>query len=110
MVLDRAVFDDLCALLGSEKLSEMLGKLGQQLSDLDPDAGLPVETARIVHRLVSQTGMLGFMELSDACSRLEESLVIEHEAKPEFTDRFRVARTRALEEISRLRSASARAA
>jgi signal transduction histidine kinase/CheY-like chemotaxis protein/HPt (histidine-containing phosphotransfer) domain-containing protein len=110
VVLDQAVFDDLCALLGTEKLSEMLRKLGQQLAELDPGAGDPAEVARIAHRLVSQTGMLGFMELSNACSRLEESLLVERKSVPGVADHFSAARARAMEEISRLRGASARAA
>ncbi|WP_052763683.1 ATP-binding protein [Microvirga massiliensis] len=109
MVLDQAVFDDLCALLGTDKMSQMLRKLSDQLAELDPGAGDPAEAARAAHRLVSQTGMLGFMELSNACSRLEESL-LETRSAAGVVDHFSAARARAMIEISRLRGASVQAA
>jgi signal transduction histidine kinase/FixJ family two-component response regulator/HPt (histidine-containing phosphotransfer) domain-containing protein len=109
MVLDQAVFDDLCALLGTDKMSQMLRKLSDQLAELDPGAGDPAEAARAAHRLVSQTGMLGFMELSNACSRLEESL-LETRSATGVEDHFSAARARAMVEISRLRGASVQAA
>jgi CheY-like chemotaxis protein len=76
-VLDTAVYDELHALIGNERMSAMLEKLEEKLARLRPDGGDAVierqRLARDAHSMISTAGMLGFMELSDLCRVLEDA-------------------------------------
>jgi CheY-like chemotaxis protein/HPt (histidine-containing phosphotransfer) domain-containing protein len=103
--LDPQVHDELVAILGTEKIGILLSKFEAQLARsfaTAPQAVDPPELAREAHSLVSQAGMLGFLELADACRDLEAACLSGEDAAP-FLASARSARDRAVREIGRLR-------
>lgn len=103
--LDPQVHDELVAILGTEKIGSLLSKLEAQLTRsfaTAPRAVDPPELAREAHSLVSQAGMLGFLELADACRDLEAACLAGDDVAP-FLASAQSARDRAVREIGRLR-------
>jgi signal transduction histidine kinase/ActR/RegA family two-component response regulator len=103
------IYDDLADLLGVDKIGRLIGMMDLQLSRIAWADGDRAGMAQEAHALVSQTGMLGFLEMSEACRDLEAAClsggpidaVLEHAL---------AARSRALIEIVRLKEESARSA
>jgi HPt (histidine-containing phosphotransfer) domain-containing protein len=107
---DPEVYNDLAALIGAEKVRHLVDKMGSQLHDLSLDAeGDRPGLANQAHRFVSQAGMLGFLELSDACRELESACLSDGSLDAAL-ERSRSAKTTALAEIARLKDAVADAA
>jgi signal transduction histidine kinase/CheY-like chemotaxis protein/HPt (histidine-containing phosphotransfer) domain-containing protein len=76
-ILDATVYGELHALIGSERMIAMLRKLREKLdrlSTLDPDRERE-HLAQAAHSMISTAGMLGFMELSDICRKLEDACI-----------------------------------
>ncbi|HEY8566906.1 MAG TPA: ATP-binding protein [Beijerinckiaceae bacterium] len=73
--LDQGTLGELVTLVGSEQveawLSELAAILGQGMPDPGRDDLSRVEAA--AHKLVSQAGMLGFQDLSEAARAVEEA-------------------------------------
>jgi CheY-like chemotaxis protein len=73
---DRAVFDQLAAMLPPDRLLVHLASLQSALSEVHQLDG-PSETLRSsVHTMISQAGMFGFTMLSQICRDLEQDLVM----------------------------------
>jgi CheY-like chemotaxis protein len=74
-VLDAAMFADVTATLGPAKTSDLLRKLAAQLENRFPtdprSAEEHAQLAREAHKLISTSGMFGFLTLSRSCARLE---------------------------------------
>lgn len=72
-LVDSEILDEVLASLGSETTSQLLSQLSDQLrAALDWTADLGRERLSYEgHRLVSSTGLLGFMRLSEACRAVE---------------------------------------
>ena len=103
-VFDSQVYDDLAALIGAEKVARLLGKFASQLQDLSLDqTDDRTRLAGEAHRFVSQAGMLGFRELSEAFRSLETACLSDADVDNalEYTNR---ARAEALAEIVRLKA------
>jgi signal transduction histidine kinase/CheY-like chemotaxis protein len=101
---DMQVYSDLAVLLGDEKTRRLVDKLDAQLREVGFDAREDrAHLAKRAHGFVSQAGMLGFVELSDACRDLESACLGAEpiEAPVERSER---ARNRALAEIAKLKS------
>jgi CheY-like chemotaxis protein len=110
--LDPQVHDELVAILGPEKIASLLSKLEGQLARsfaTVPHAIDPSELAREAHSLVSQAGMLGFLELADSCRDLEAACLSGEEVAA-FLKSAQSARDRAVREIGRLRHGSRQSA
>jgi PAS domain S-box-containing protein len=77
-VVDTETFEATLAVLGNDKMNDLLGKFGAELENrLSGDAESADERARLkrgAHMLVSSAGMLGFLTLSHVCARLEAAL------------------------------------
>jgi len=70
---DAETYGKIAQLLPPERLKTHLASFGQQLREA---AEGPVEPERLkssAHKLISQAGMLGFMELSDRSRELEQA-------------------------------------
>jgi CheY-like chemotaxis protein/HPt (histidine-containing phosphotransfer) domain-containing protein len=105
--LDPQVYDDLVTVLGMDKIGSLLSKLEGQLARSFasfPQTIDPSELAREAHSLVSQAGMLGFLELADVCRDLELACLAGVDIAATL-DAARSARDRAVREIGRLRHA-----
>jgi len=106
LILDRKIYADLAVMLGREKMSRLLEKLESVLEASLPKMPEPVidpvRMAREAHSLVSQAGMLGFMNVSEACRNLEDAC-LSGAGVEEALDRACVARDNALSEIARLK-------
>ncbi|MGR3593965.1 MAG: ATP-binding protein [Limimaricola soesokkakensis] len=75
--LENATLDDLREMMGPEWVESGLRKLNQQIEgtfgdETDAQADR-TELAGRAHQIVSHAGLLGFEDLSELCSRLEES-------------------------------------
>ena len=74
---DRKTFDDLVSLMGQERAQAWLTRIREQLaaSFLDHDTGTPDRASlqQAAHALVSQAGMLGFSDLAQLCSDLDQT-------------------------------------
>lgn len=72
---DREAFEEVQAVMGSERVSDWISKFLQQLATTFPAAGAEIpsreQLARDAHALVSHAGFLGFLELALLCSELE---------------------------------------
>ena len=105
--LDAQIHGELIALLGAEKMQGLLLKLEGHLVDsfaaVEPSQVDRVELAREAHRLVSQAGMLGFVELGSVCRELETACLSESGDVVALLERARSARDRAVQEIGRLK-------
>jgi signal transduction histidine kinase/ActR/RegA family two-component response regulator len=107
IAFEPRIYDELADLLGVDKIGRLIGMMDLQLSRIAWADGDRAGTAQEAHALVSQTGMLGFLEMSEACRDLEAAClsggpieaVLEHAL---------AARSRALIEIVRLKEESAR--
>ena len=108
-LLDPDVYRDLWALLGAEQMDRLLVRLERQLATAfaQDDAAVAnrSDLAREAHSLVSQAGMLGFLEFAETCRELEAVCLGEDDAA-RWLDEARLARDRAVKEIGRLRGAS----
>ena len=113
LILDRKIYADLAVMLGREKMSRLLEKLETALEASLPKTPEPpidpVRMAREAHALVSQAGMLGFMDVSEAC-RSVESACLSGAGVDEALARACVARDNALSEIARLKETMSSAA
>lgn len=73
----NATVEELQEMMGAEWVESGLQKLRQQIGETFQDrAAVPMdraELARRAHQLVSHAALLGFVELSGLCSRLEEA-------------------------------------
>jgi HPt (histidine-containing phosphotransfer) domain-containing protein len=111
--LDPQVYGDLCAVLGPDRMRDLLLKLEARLSRSfaveDAAAIDRAELAREAHRLVSQSGALGFLELGRVCRDLEAACLGDA-AVAGLLERARKARDRAIQEIARLTAASEQSA
>jgi signal transduction histidine kinase/CheY-like chemotaxis protein/HPt (histidine-containing phosphotransfer) domain-containing protein len=102
--LDAQIYDDLAALLGRDKMERLLAKLEGQMQAFASSAEIDAAAlAREAHGLVSQAGMLGFLELSENCRTLE-AFCLSGAPVAEPLDKARIARDRALRDIERLRT------
>jgi HPt (histidine-containing phosphotransfer) domain-containing protein len=74
-VLDPEVFAGVTGLLGRDKLNDMLARLGARLKNpfpVNPESATQWATVvKEAHNLVSTAGLLGFVNLSESCARLE---------------------------------------
>ncbi|GJE59571.1 Hpt domain-containing protein [Methylobacterium trifolii] len=71
-LLDRATFDDLGAVIGTEKILRLADRFAASLSTAFPQDGCSGDDyAREAHTLISMSGMLGCERLSQACRMLE---------------------------------------
>jgi HPt (histidine-containing phosphotransfer) domain-containing protein len=106
--LDAKVYRELSAVLGADKVDRLLQRLEEGLArsfvQFETAALDRAELGREAHSLVSQAGMLGFLELADLCRDLETACSRGDDPAP-LLARTRQARDRALQEIARLRSA-----
>jgi CheY-like chemotaxis protein/HPt (histidine-containing phosphotransfer) domain-containing protein len=105
--LDPQVYDELVAILGPDKIAGLMSKLEDQLARsfaAVPNTIEPLELAREAHTLVSQAGMLGFLELAELCRDLEAACLSGDDVSP-LLNSARSARDRAVREIGRLRHA-----
>jgi signal transduction histidine kinase/CheY-like chemotaxis protein/HPt (histidine-containing phosphotransfer) domain-containing protein len=103
-LFDEKVYGDLAQVLGKEKMIRLLDKLEELLrSSL---SAVPDRTtlAREAHSLISQAGMLGFTELSEACRSLENACLAEGSIDAPL-NAVRDIRQKTLLEIGRLRGA-----
>lgn len=76
MNFDESALRELRELMGSEWIAKGLQILRQQIEGAftdEPELEHREELARRAHALVSQSGLLGFPELSHLCSVLEEA-------------------------------------
>jgi PAS domain S-box-containing protein len=93
--------EGLATLLGSAKVNGLLRKLGAQLDGRFANDPATFEErailAREAHKLVSSSGMLGFVELSQSCASLETNIEGDVAAS---LDRVRRACVSALAEIA----------
>jgi HPt (histidine-containing phosphotransfer) domain-containing protein len=111
--LDAQIYRDLSTLLGAEKVDQLLARLEEGLvrSFARFDAA-PLDKAALgqeAHNLVSQAGMLGFLELAELCRELETACIDYGDPMP-LLEHARRARDRAVQEIERLRSAGRQSA
>ncbi|CAO4178397.1 Hpt domain-containing protein [Methylorubrum populi] len=75
-IFDRKMLAELELLFGRQRLMELLGVLDHEIAiRLDTPATEPSQLARDAHILVSSSGALAFLTLSDACSALEQACV-----------------------------------
>src|SRR5262245_64999766 len=78
-VLDAEAYDPIATTLGATKVHGLLARLAKELDgcfDEQPTSRAErTALARAAHRLVSASGMLGFVALSATCSRLERGLL-----------------------------------
>jgi len=98
---DPETFGKIAQLLPRERLKTHLASFEQQLREA---ADGPVEPERLkssAHKLISQAGMLGFMELSDRSGDLEEACEGEGPIDGARAE-FRRSAERALEQVRRL--------
>jgi HPt (histidine-containing phosphotransfer) domain-containing protein len=111
--LDVEVYRDLTALLGADKIDPLLVRLEGQLAagfaGVDPRSVDRAKLANEAHRLVSQCGMLGFLELAEICRELEIVCLATGDIAL-LIERARSARDRAVQEIGRLKGAPRRSA
>lgn len=77
-VVNQSIIDELTALLGRDALDQLMADLAQRLGELQdvlrgtaPD---PVGLRREAHALISQSGNLGFMQLSAASRGLCDTI------------------------------------
>jgi CheY-like chemotaxis protein len=113
LILDRKIYADLAVMLGSEKMSRLLEKLESvleaSLPKMPEPAIDPVRMASDAHSLVSQAGMLGFMDVSEACRNLEAAC-LSGAGVEEALDRACAARDNTLSEIAKLKETISSAA
>jgi CheY-like chemotaxis protein/HPt (histidine-containing phosphotransfer) domain-containing protein len=106
-VLDAQTHGDLASLLGAERLSHLLEKFEAQLAaSFAEDSSGKLDRmglAREAHALISQAGMLGFLELSAVCRDLE-SACLANASVTDVLGRARKAKDRTLEEVFRLKT------
>jgi CheY-like chemotaxis protein/HPt (histidine-containing phosphotransfer) domain-containing protein len=92
VVLDAEVFAAVSDLLGHQKVSELLGKLGARLKSQfpeNPDSDEQwAEVAREAHKLTSAAGMFGFVDVSRTCAELEAAV---HDDAPDLVTILAVA-------------------
>ncbi len=102
-VCDAETFDAMMALLGREKIDRLLAQLETLLQGRFTRKPESAEErhplAREAHKLVSSAGMLGFLELSGSCSKLEAVLNTDEDATECF-EKVRLACQQALTEIA----------
>jgi len=76
--ISTPTFEAMSEMLGREKVKQLFLKLGAQLQESfldDPDSEEErIQLAREAHKLISSAGMLGFLPLSESCSKLEAAL------------------------------------
>jgi CheY-like chemotaxis protein/HPt (histidine-containing phosphotransfer) domain-containing protein len=109
-ILETTVIDELRALIGQQNLNGLLRmfeleagqRFAQQPGDADDVAAISAE----VHGFAGGAGMLGFVELMEACRALNAALLI-GSGVPAALEACRAARDRALAEIEKLKSAAA---
>ncbi len=70
---DHDTYDKVAELLPKDRLSTHLTSFEQQLQELVFGRAPASELKAAAHKLVSQAGMLGFMEVSSQCRALEEA-------------------------------------
>ena len=111
--LDVQVYDDVIAVLGGDKVRDLVLKLEARLARSfaipDPAALDRTDLAREAHALVSQAGALGFEELGETCRDLEAACLVGEEVLS-LLDEARAARDRALREIENLKRESRQSA
>jgi signal transduction histidine kinase/CheY-like chemotaxis protein len=73
-LFDRAVFDDVRAMLGAEKVRRYLGGLSEALAGDWSAGGERASLMQRAHKIISTAGQLGFMELSTAAYELETAI------------------------------------
>jgi HPt (histidine-containing phosphotransfer) domain-containing protein len=103
-LFDEKVYGDLAEVLGKEKMIRLLDKLEELLGSSLSAAPDRTALAREAHSLISQAGMLGFTELSEACRSLENACLAEGSIDARLAA-VRDIRQRTLREIGRLRGA-----
>ena len=105
--LDVGAHRELVTLLGANKIERLLVGFETRLrsSFAQTKAGPVdrVELGREAHSVVSQAGMLGFIELSGVCRDLETVCLDAGDPAP-LLERVRWARDRAVQEILSLRA------
>lgn len=106
-VFDRAVFDRL-EMMGEVRLRGIMRTFEEQLRDRADEAELDrSRLAKRAHTLISQAGMLGFMELSERFAEIEEACLADADLSVPLA-RLREARARALEAMQSVFPDSAR--
>ena len=110
----RAVFDhqahaDLSRLIGAEKIGRLLDKLETILVRLEWTETDLARLAHEAHGLVSQAGMLGFIELSEDCRDLETACLSGSSVVEPLRSAL-CARDRALAEMAAVRMSARNAA
>lgn len=77
-VVNQSTIDELTRLLGREAMDKLLADLATRLTELQDvlraTASDPVSLRREAHALISQSGNLGFMQLSAASRGLCDSI------------------------------------
>ncbi len=70
---DQATYDNVAEFLPKERLTTHLTSFEQQMQDLVSGSAPASDVKPLAHKLVSQAGMLGFMEVSRQCRTLEQA-------------------------------------
>ena len=70
---DRDVYSKIATLLPQDRLRAHLASFEEQMRELETEEDLD-GLKGLAHKLVSQAGMLGFADLSQACRNLEEAI------------------------------------
>jgi CheY-like chemotaxis protein len=103
-LFDEKVYGDLAQVLGKEKMIRLLDKLAEILQSSLSQIPDRTALAREAHSLISQAGMLGFTELSEACRSLENACLAEENIDAPLAAVSDI-RQKTLREIGRLRGA-----
>jgi HPt (histidine-containing phosphotransfer) domain-containing protein len=109
VVLDHKTYADLQELMGPEHMARLLDRLLTQVetclqgSDLTQDGR--ERLARKVHALVSASGMLGFVRLSEAARAVEQACRGDGDLESAL-ETFQVVRRQALHHIAKLKDAA----
>lgn len=105
-LFDAEVLETLSTLLPPERIDVHLAGLASAVQSIVTASGSDAGLAARAHKLVSQAGTLGFMELSEACSALEEALDGSPCAAMPAVERVKAAALASLPKIAELREAA----
>jgi PAS domain S-box-containing protein len=100
-VFDREIYGKIAQLFPKERLTTHLASFQKQVRETAEGPAEPERLKSSAHKLISQAGMLGFMELSDRSRDLEEACEGEGPLDSAL-DRFRRSAERALAVVQTL--------
>lgn len=103
--LDLTVLDDVRALLGADRVGELLGDLADELAErFEPASDDAAKLAFDAHAMVAAAGALGFAEMSSLCREVEQACRSGRDIHP-FRKRIEDACATVCREIGGLRAA-----